>query len=160
MRSGPAEEARNLTPFATTSASSHLPTDRGGQYQSWMATDGALETSWVEGVAGPGIGEWFMLTFPSAVEISHVDLDVGCDSDVEIFYANNRIKRATLIFSNGEQIDVTLPDFRGMQTIDLAYIFGPNIETIFVKLVIQEVYPGSKYDDTCLAEIAVWGTMR
>jgi hypothetical protein len=158
--SGPAAEERNLTPPATSSASSHLPTDPGGQYEPWLATDGALETSWVEGVPGPGIGEWFMLTFPGAAEISYINLDVGYDRDADSFYANNRIRRATLIFSGGEQIDVTLSDIRGMQTIALAHYAGSNIETTFVKLIIQEVYPGSEYDDTCLAEIAVWGIMR
>jgi len=158
--SGPAEEARNLVPFATSSASSHLPTDRGGQYQSWMAMDGSLETSWVEGVAGPGVGEWFMLTFPGTVEIYYINIDVGYDRDADIFYANNRIKRVTFVFSNGEQIEVTLSDTRGMQMIALARAPGPSIETTFVKMVIEEVYPGSRHDDTCLAKIEVWGKAK
>ena len=158
--SGPAAEARNLTLFATSSSSSHLPTDHGGQYQSWMAMDGALETSWVEAVAGPGVGEWIQLSFPGAVEIYYINLDVGYDRDADIFYANNRIKRATFVFSNGEQIEVTLSDTRGMQMIALARAPGPNIETTFVKVVIEEVYPGSRHDDTCLAEIEVWGKTK
>jgi len=155
--SGPAEEARNLVPFATSSASSFLPTDRGGQYQSWMAMDGTIETSWVEGVAGPGIGEWIQFSFPGTVEIHYVNLDVGYDRDDDIFYANNRIKRVIFVFSNGEQIEMDLSDTRGMQVIVLARAPGPSIETTFVKIVIEEVYPGSRHDDTCLAEIEVWG---
>jgi hypothetical protein len=158
--SEPATEARNLTPFATTSASSHLPTDHGGQYQSWMAIDGMLETAWVEGVAGPGVGEWIQLDFPGTAEIHSVNLDVGYDRDADIFYANNRIKRATFIFSSGEQVETTFSDSRGMQTIVLARAPGPNIETTFIKMVIEEVYPGSMYDDTCLAEIEVWGAAK
>jgi hypothetical protein len=157
--SGPAE-SRNLTFFATTSASSHLPTGRGGQYQSWMAMDGAPETSWVEGVAGPGVGEWIQLDFPGIVEIHSINLDVGYDRDADIFYANNRIKRATFIFSSEEQVEMTFSDSRGMQTIVLARAPGPNIETTFIKMVIEEVYPGSRYDDTCLAEIEVWGAAK
>jgi hypothetical protein len=158
--SGPAEEARDLTPFATTSASSHLPTDRGGQYQSWMATDGALETSWVEGVAGPGIGEWIELRFPATIEVHSIRMDVGYDRDADIFAKNNRIKKVTLIFSNGEEVELGFADARGMQTIPLVRAPGPNIETTYVKAVIEEVFPGSKYDDTCLAEIEVWGRTR
>jgi len=158
--SGPAEEARNLMPFATSSASSHLPTDRGGQYQSWMAMDGSLETSWVEGVAGSGVGEWFMLTFPGTVEIYYINIDVGYDRDAGMFYANNRIKRVTFVFSSGEQIEMPLADTRGMQMIALTRAPGPNIETTFVKVVIAEVYPGSRHDDTCLAEIEVWGKAK
>ena len=155
--SGPAVEARNLSPFASPSASSVFPSDRGGTYHAFSVIDGALSTPWVEGVAGPGVGEWIMLTFPGTIEVFGIGLDVGYDRDEDIFYANNRIKRVALIFSNGEQIEVTLSDTRGVQMIHLARAPGPNVETTFVKVVIEEVYPGSRYDDTCLAEIEVWG---
>lgn len=157
ITSGPAEEARNLVPFATPSASSHLATDRGGQYQAWMATDGAFETAWVEGVAGPGVGEWIELTFPGTIEVHSVGLDVGYDRDAGIFGKNNRIKKVTLVFSSGEEVELGFADERGMQTIPLVRAPGPNIETMSVKVVIDEVYPGTHYDDTCLAEVEVWG---
>ena len=157
---GPAEDARDLTPFATSSASSHLPTDHGGQYQSFMAIDSALETAWVEGVSGSGVGEWLELQFPGTVEVHSIALDVGYDRDQDIFSANNRIKRATFIFSNGEQVTLDFSDSRGLQTIPLVRAPGPNVETTYVKVVIEEVFPGSKYDDTCLAEIGVWGRTR
>lgn len=158
--SGPAIESRNFTPFATTSASSNLPTDHGGQYQSWMAMDGSLETAWVEGVAGSGVGEWIQFSFPGTVEVHYINLDVGYDRDDDIFYANNRIKRVTFIFSSGEQIEMDLSDARGMQMIVLARAPGPSIETTSVKIVIEDVYPGSRHDDTCLAEIEVWGKAK
>jgi hypothetical protein len=157
--SGPPIESRNLTPFATSSASSHLPTDHGGQYQSWMAMDGSLGTAWVEGVAGPGVGEWIQLSFPGTVEVHYINLDVGYDRDDDIFYANNRVKRVSFSFSTGEQIEMDLADARGMQMIVLARAPGP-IETTFVRIVIKEVYPGSRHDDTCLAEIEIWGTTK
>ena len=157
ITSGPAEEARNLVPFSTPSASSHLATDRGGQYQAWMATDGALETAWVEGVAGPGVGEWIELTFPGTIEVHSVGLDVGYDRNADIFGKNNRIKKVTVIFSSGEEVELGFDDKRGMQTIPLVRAPGPNIETTSVKVVIEEVFSGSTYDDTCLAEIEVWG---
>jgi hypothetical protein len=34
------------------------------------------------------------------------------------------------------------------------------VEATFVRLVIEEVYPGNKCDDTCLAEIDVWGVVK
>jgi hypothetical protein len=74
----------------------------------------------------------------------------------EVFAANNRLQRATLIFSSGEQVELAFSDTRGVQMIPLARAPSPIITT-FVKVVIDEVYPGSKYDDTCLAEIEVWG---
>jgi hypothetical protein len=158
--SGSATEVRNLTSFATTSASSHLPTDQGGQYQSWMATDGRLDSSWVEGVAGAGVGEWLLLTFPGEIEVHSISLDVGYDRDADIFFKNNRIKTVTLVFSNGESLQLGFADERGMQTVPLVRAPGPNIETTTVQVVIDEVFPGTKYDDTCLAEIEVWGRTK
>jgi hypothetical protein len=157
--SGPPVESRNLTPFATSSASSNLPTDQGGQYQSWMAMDGTLETSWVEGADGPGVGEWIELTFPGTVEVHYINLDVGYDRDDDIFYANNRVKRVSLSLSSGEQIEMELADARGMQMIVLARAPIP-IQTTSVKIIIKEVYPGSRHDDTCLAEVEVWGAAK
>jgi hypothetical protein len=165
--SGPAQESRNLSPFAEMSASSVLPSDRWGTYHAWSAIDGLLSTPWTEGADGPGVGEWIMLEFPGAVEIHSIGMAVGYDRDEddrlrspEVFAANNRLKRATLIFSDGEQVELTFSDTRGVQVVPLVRAPGPNIETTFVKVVIKEVYPGSRYDDTCLAEIEVWGWAR
>lgn len=158
--SGPAAEARNLSPFASPSASSALPSDRGGTYHAFSAIDGLPESSWVEGVAGSGAGEWIMLTFPEAIEVHSIGLDVGFDRDGDIFAKNNRVKRATFFFSTGEEITLDFADARGVQMVPLVRAPGPNIETTFVKMVIEDVYPGSKYDDTCLAEIQVWGRTR
>jgi LysM repeat protein len=155
---GPPAQARNLTPLATVSASSSLRTDRWGQYQPWMAVDGARGTAWVEGVAGAGVGQWLMLTFPETIEVHSVGLNAGYDKNADIFAKNNRIKRATLLFSNGDRVQLGLADRRGMQTIPLVRAPGQNIHTTTVKVVIDEVYPGTKYDDTCVAEIEVWGT--
>jgi hypothetical protein len=155
--SGPEMDARNLAYFATASASSVLPSDRWGTYHAWSAIDSRLDSPWTEGVDGPGIGEWVMLTFPGKIEVWAIGLDVGYDRDADIFYANNRIKRALLIFSNGEEVEVTFDDKQGMQMTVLARAPGPSIETTYVKVVIQEVYPGTRYDDTCLGEIQVLG---
>jgi putative hemolysin len=165
--SGPSPQSRNLSPFATPSASSALPSDRWGTYHAWSAIDGLLSTPWAEGAAGPGVGEWIMLTFPGTIEVGEIGLDVGYDRDAndtfrspEVFAANNRIRRATLVFSNGEQLILDFADARGVQRIPLARAPAPSIETTYVKVIIDEVYPGATYDDTCLAEVEVWGITK
>jgi len=158
--SGPEEGGRNLALLATASASSALPSDRWGTYHAWSAIDDRLDSPWTEGAAGPGIDEWVMLTFPGEIEVWAIGLDAGYDRDADLFRANNRIKRAVLVFSNGEQVEVTLSDKQGMQTTVLARAPGPSIETTYVKLVIKEVYPGTRYDDTCLGEIEVLGRTK
>jgi hypothetical protein len=37
---------------------------------------------------------------------------------------------------------------------------GPNVETTSIRIIIDGVYPGTAYDDTCLVEIEVWGVTR
>jgi hypothetical protein len=154
--SGAATEARNLSPFATLEASSVLPSDRGGTYHAWSATNGLLDSPWVEGVDGPGIGEWITLTFPGMIEVHSIGLDVGFDRDDELFTANNRIRRATFVFDD-EQVTLDFADERGVQLIPLVRAPGSNIQTTSIRMIIEEVYPGSQYDDTCLGEIEVWG---
>jgi hypothetical protein len=154
------EVAAELTRLASVTASSSLPADRWGQYQPWMAVDGRMNTAWVEGVRGSGVGEWLMLTFPDPVELHHVGLSVGYDRSADLFFKNNRIKRATLAFSNGERLELGFADRRGMQSIPLVRGDGGHIETTFIKIIIEEVFPGWKYDDTCLAEVALWGVTK
>jgi len=155
--SDPADGPRNLEVFADVSASSMLPADRGGVYHPYAAIDGLLETAWVEGVSGPGFGEWVLLTFPGTIEVHSIGLDIGLDRNFDMFSANNRIKRVSLEFSKGETLSVSFLDARGIQNIPLVRAPGPNIETDWIKIVIEDVFAGKRYDDTCLSEITVWG---
>jgi hypothetical protein len=152
--SGPATEPRNLSAFASVKASSELPSDRWGTYHAFSAIDGALETSWVEGVEGPGAGEWIELTFPGTVSVERIGFDVGYDRDEDLFFANNRLRRVTIVFSDGRRIELTFADARGLQVFEI----DPQ-ETLSIRVVIEDVYPGSRYDDTCLSEVEVWAVV-
>lgn len=161
--SGPAAEERDLSSFATASTSSHLPSDNLGSYHAASAVDGSLSTPWAEGVTGPGLGEWLKLEFPQPVEITRLLVDIGYDRDpddsahsAELFAYNNRIQRVRLAFSGGEEVAWTFRDERGLQEVSLS----DKIVSSYVKLTIEQVYPGSQYDDTCLAEVQVWGVMK
>ncbi len=156
----PAPEPRDLTPFAEVSASSSLPGDQYGTYSPYQAVDRAEETSWVEGSSGPGLGQWIELLFPDAFELHALALDVGFDAGDDLFDKNNRIKCATVLFSNGEQTSIEFDDVRGLQQFAMVRAPGPNVKTTSVRVIIDEVYPGSRYDDTCLAEIQVWGVVH
>jgi hypothetical protein len=106
----------------------------------------------VEGVAGPGIGEQLKLVFPQPISVTRLGVDVGFDRDEPIFYANNRVRRARLLFSDGSTQSVEFLDRRGIQ-----YVASAGVTTTFITIVIDDVYPGSKYDDTPIAEVEVWG---
>jgi hypothetical protein len=154
---GSSSEIRNLSPFAAAAASSALPSDRLGTYHAWSVVEGVPTQPWAEGAEGPGIGQWIQLDFPGELELNRLIIHNGYGYSDEIYRANNRVKRATLLFSNGESVTIDLADTPEPQEIVLARAPGPNIETFFVRLIIEEVYPGTRYDDTCLGEVAVFG---
>ena len=63
-----------------------------------------------------------------------------------------QVKSATIRFSNGNEMQLSFADGRGVQMKDIV-----SVETTYVQVVIDEVYPGSRWDDTCVAELEVWG---
>ena len=115
----PLPQRVNLTPLATASASSIHAPDQGGSYEPSAAIDGRLDTPWVEGARGTGRGQWLELSFGRPVEVNQLIIDPGFDRTGHLFYANNRLKRAQLVLSTGEHINIDLKDRRGMQTIVL-----------------------------------------
>ncbi|MFO7917929.1 MAG: hypothetical protein R6V13_07610 [Anaerolineae bacterium] len=147
-----APEARYLSPFATVEASSQL---EGAD--PFYAIDDSKETAW--GVPGPGVGEWIELTFPGVAEIHEIDFVIGLDKSAEAFAANNRIKEATLIFSSGEQMQLTFEDNRGSQAVSLIQETGSTVKTNAVRMIIDHVYPGAEDGDTYLSEIGVHGVV-
>ena len=147
-----ASYARDLTPHATATASSHLPADRFGQYEGASAIDGAPDTAWTEAAEGPGIGESVTITFPGPITVTRVGVLPGWDHPDGYWSLNNRVQRATLRFSGGEAVTIDLADAARMQYLDV----GP-FRTTSVELVIEAVYAGSTYDDTCIGEVAIWG---
>ncbi|HEU5015580.1 MAG TPA: protein kinase [Roseiflexaceae bacterium] len=147
----------SLLPLATASASSVLPAETLPtlglvQYDPAKVLDGNPATSWVEGVAGPGLGEQLVLTFAQPVSITRIGVDVGFDREPKIFAANNRVRRATCRFSDGSTRTLEFQDHGGVQSLSL-----PATTTISLTIVIEAIYPGAKYDDTAIAEVEVWG---
>ncbi|MGC9360920.1 MAG: NADase-type glycan-binding domain-containing protein [Anaerolineae bacterium] len=144
--------ARDLTAHATASATSALPNDQWGQYDATSAVDGLPETAWTEDAEGDGIGETLTLTFPKPLIVTRVGVIPGWDHPDGYWGINNRLRRATVSFSGGETVVIDLADATAMQT----FAVDP-VQTTSVVLTIEEVYPGSRYDDTCVGEVAVWG---
>jgi hypothetical protein len=128
-------------------------TDYTAAYEPWKAIDGNLATAWVEGVAGPGIGETLTLDLPGTAQITHIGIAVGYDSDQETFAANNRVQRIALTFSSGYHIDQTFHDVRGRQEGTITPPEEWLAETDTLTIAIADVYPGTRYDDTPIAAV-------
>lgn len=152
-----ASEPRNLTAFAMPSSSSRLADDEGGSYYAWSAVDGILAQPWCEGSDGPGSGEWLQLDFTAPLEITEIKLANGYQSGDFLFVLNNRVQTAS-IFADDEWVaEWDLLDTREWQATTLAGEVSPGVATSSLRLVIEETIDGWEFDDTCIAELEVWG---
>lgn len=133
------------------------------RYAPDKAFDGELSTSWVEGVEGSGIGQKIAFEISKAKGLSIMP---GFGKDA-YFKKNNRIRKARLsilemqgqasqtevyIFISAKLYEniVEFKDEMTMQKVD----FPEPLSGIAV-LEILEVYPGERWDDTCIAEIKI-----
>ncbi len=147
----------NLSFSADAQASSSLPSDRYGSYGPAQAVDGSAATAWSEGVEGDGVGEFLQLDFPAPVQIDYLEILNGYAADAASFAANNRAAAVTITFDDGRSFTLLLDDLPDMQRFD-QWSAGQGTVTSSLRLTIDAVYPGTRFDDTCLAELRVWGT--
>ena len=158
------------------SASSVLPTDDLNKYNYGPSNlfDNDYSTAWVEGVKGPGIGEWVEVDLDK-VSISGIGIINGYTKKKSLYYANNRIKKLRLDVewdnwgnrSGGkDSTEITLKEkqFNELnQNAEAPFIswladYGDGYNRAKkVRLTILEVYPGTKYDDTPITELFILG---
>ena len=138
------------------------------------AFDGLTETSWCENVPGDGIGEYIELSLTEKVWGLSINngftrlpvedwlfngkngetlFDRGVKDDSkgfkDYYSQNNRIKKLSLTNPEGRILyTLELKDQRDSQTFP-----GINLSPGTYRLVIEEVYRGTKWQDTCLGEI-------
>ncbi len=146
----PIRPAKDQT-IAIASSSMKDNTSIGFDYSPAMVLDQDFSTSWVEGVQGHGVDEWIELEFPSEVVINTLGIVPGYARNEDIYFKNNRVKDFELEFSDGTRLPFNIADQYGMQFVEF-----PSKKTDSLKLTIKYVYLGSKYDDTCIAEMDIW----
>jgi serine/threonine-protein kinase len=118
------------------------------KYTPDLARDERFDTAWMEGANGAGIGEWIAFTFKPQT-IQTVEIYSGFGKSKEAFGAYPRVKRATLIFSDGTRAAVELFDEMRLQTVRLS----APVKTSSLRLIIDEVYPGAQFEETAISEI-------
>jgi hypothetical protein len=107
---------------------------------------------WAEGVKGYGIGETLTL---SIVQGNNLTISNGFVSFSKpyLYRENARIKKIRITNREGKSEVVTLRDTPHFQEINSALITYSAEGPVITKLEILEVYPGSKYEDTCVNSI-------
>lgn len=135
--------------IAATASTMRAPL-KAFSYAPANALDNSLLTAWIEGVPGPGIGEWIQLDFGREVKLNSVVMTPGYFKTAALWKQNNRLAAATLYFSDGTSRRFTFPDQMQMQTLNVG-----GIRTRFVRLVIEDFYPGSvDSEDTPISEMS------
>ena len=110
-----------------------------------------VDTPWVEGVKGDGIGEGFTIegnqyNKPLGPYLFIINGYISYEKPY-LYKQNNRIKKikVTGIKSKKSKI-LDVLDTPHPQTVDISFITEPED----IRIEIEDVYKGTKYDDTCL----------
>lgn len=136
-----------------TECSSILHDSTNKDYGSTRVLDGDFSTVWSEGVSGYGKGGWIRLDFDSIRTVKKIKIVNGLVNKKNGYYNNNRPKSLVLRFSDGSSQVIYLEDDNtGYQVVDI-----DTVDTSYIKFTIESVYYGSKYNDTCIADIEVLG---
>jgi len=117
---------------------------------------------WVEGVDGGGVGEWLKFYYSLESKSFYIINGFYNPYRPELFYMNNRVKEIEII-AYTKKHEKLVKQFTGQYELEdnaeLQKIVLPEGGTHF-KIIINSVYPGNKYDDTCIAGIFTdvrWG---
>ena len=143
----------NTINILNSECSSILHDSTNKNYGSTKVLDGDFSTVWSEGVSGYGNGEWIILDFDNIYTVKKIKIVNGLVNKKNGYYNNNRPKSLTLQFSDGSSQKINLEDNNtGYQVVNIN-----AVEKSYVKFVIDSVYYGTKYDDTCIADIEILG---
>jgi len=158
----------------TLKASSVLPEGKTGiNYSEHCLSDFNFSTAWAEGETGNGIHQYIDIIPQGMCYVSGIAFINGYTKDETTYYNNNRIKTLRITVYNDEnRVDtlrskvISLEDkpyyqinsdnFAQMLTIIDDY--GDSIQLIKrIRLTIEDVFPGRKYNDTCISELFLLG---
>ena len=148
-------------------------------YEANAAMDNNKATAWVEGMAGNGKGE--LLLLPELDVSKKIEILSGYGKSDALFKANNRPKNIGLYILKAKPVyagqaecrsayeslvlvasgKATLKDVNAYQPLALplykkeTYLHEVQIMDYEYWLMIEiiDVYPGTKYNDTCISEI-------
>lgn len=145
----PAPGSTESTAAIKATASSTRTSFRDIYYGPENVLDGSMTTAWVEGVKGPGIGEWIQLNFDREVRLRRVFIAPGYFKSPQIWLKNNRLAVIGVHFSDGSSRELRLPDQMEVQRLDIG-----EVRTNWVRIEIKQVYIAqSDSEDTAISEI-------
>lgn len=117
------------------------------------AMDGDDTTSWQESVEGAGIGQQVWYQLDRQYDIRYLSFKLGNWRNDRYFYGNNRPKKLKITINDMVSV-VEFPTDKQEYWVELSPAFSGSVITF----TVEEVYVGTgEYDDTCIAEIGIYG---
>lgn len=147
--------AVNTAPVMTVvNASSTRSTDsEGGKYSKESVLSEDPMTKWVPSKEYKnGIGQWIEISAGTPQHVQGLKILNGYHKNANTWQYNNRVQNCTVTFSDGTSRSFVLNDTMDMITLDL----GAAIDTTSVRLTIDSVYRGTKWDDTAITYLGVY----
>jgi len=142
-------ESQTGTPLKITPSSSSVRLAvQSNTYYPANAIDGKRSTAWIEGVDGPGLGEWIRFDFDREINLHRILIQPGYFKSPAIWAQNNRLATITAQFSDGTSRDLNFDNRMDSQKVDVG-----SVKTRWVKFVIKSVYYGTD-PDTAISEVA------
>ena len=120
-------------------------------YAPEKATDGKLSTCWCKQTRDIGAGQWLQLDFARPSTIKALRVYPGCGESAAIYSSNNRLRAVEVSAGASKTTSVTLEDDQRFH--DLGIASSEPVSSL--RLTVTDVYGGSKYNDTCIAEVQV-----
>ena len=117
-------------------------------YDPANTIDGSKNTAWIEGVDGPGLGEWLRYDFDREINLHRILILPGYFKSQAIWAGNNRISAAAFYFSDGTKRIINFPDRMERQKVDVG-----SIKTRWVRIELEDFHFG-KDPDTAISEVA------
>lgn len=134
---------------ARVCVSSALPPQGSNRYYMEQAFDGNRSTAWVEGASGHGIGEYMVIEFSRATQLSKASFINGYAKSDRTFSRNSRVRQLHITASDGTDIMLNLSDHSDLQSTSLAAMRPVT----WLRFAIADVFAGTHYTDTAITEL-------
>lgn len=119
---------------------------------AWSAFDGQATTSWQESASGHGIGEYVGISFDREYEVQVVTFLLG-NHRSDSWYVKNDTPRVLSISLGSQVFQVTFPK----EKTEFAVVLSRPVAASGIRVTVDDVYPGTEYEDATIAEIGVYG---
>ena len=111
--------------------------------------DSRREFAWAEGAMGKGEQEYISIRLDDEISLTGLKISNGFQRSPKHYEANARLKSLTVSSENKEKQHLNVSDTPDEQSLILPKpTIGKNFE-----LKIEQVYPGTKYEDLVISEL-------